>query len=522
MSLKIFRLHSIATYSPIWLVLLLLLSLSTAWAQSQVADSLYKVLKNYPKKDTQYVNLLNQAGAAYYTSDPKKTQELGQKALQVAEKLHFFQGIANAYNTLGISQFVVGNYPQATQYYKKSLEMYRKIKQPSRVASIQFNLASVAGSQAQYDVAIDYYFKAIKYFKSTGNTKALASCYNNLGVNYKKREEYKEAAKYYRLALEGHLKVNYLSGISSGYTNLGRISQVMKKYSEALDYYKKALAIGLKTGNKTGQSVSYHNIGEINAALNKHIKAIEYYQKSYLLEEELGNPNSRAITGNFIAESYRALRKYDKAREYLQEARVLAQKSGSKNVLKDNFLFQARLDSTQGKHLEALAFYQKYTTLKDSIFNQTKSAQIAQMKTRFETEQKENEILKLEKQQQAQENTIHRQNLIIVIAGLGLLIALLLVFVVYRFYNIKKKSNEKLVQLNHELYQQQDEITTQRDFIEDQRQRLEKQHFNITQSLKAANHLQQTTFPHPSDIAKFVPEHFILFKPKHIVSGDFY
>ncbi|OJJ23101.1 hypothetical protein BKI52_01760 [marine bacterium AO1-C] len=522
MFLKTLRLLQNLVYSIGKLALLLLLTLSVVQAQSKVADSLHKVLKNYPKRDTQYVNLLNQAGSAYYTSIPKKTQEFGQKALKFAKELNFYRGIADSYNTLGISQLVKGNYPKATEYYKQSLKMYLKLKNGRRVASIRFNLAVVAGSQAQYDIAIDYYLKSIKYFKSSGNTTALASCYNNLGVNYKKREEYEEAAKYYRLALEGHLKTKYQPGISSGYTNLGRISQVMKKYPEALDYYNKSLAIGLKIGNKTGQSVCYHNIGEVKATLGKHKEAIEYYKKSYFIEQELGNPNSQAITCNFLSESYRALKNYDQAREYLLQARDLAQKTGSRNVLKNNFLFQARLDSTQGKHLEALTYYQKYTMLKDSIFNQTKSAQIAQMKARFETEQKEKEILKLEKQQQAQENTIHRQNLIIIIAGLSLLLALFLVFVIYRFYNIKKKSNEQLVQLNNELYQQQDEITTQRDFIEDQRQRLEKQHFNITQSLKAANHLQQATFPHPTDIAKLIPEYFILFKPKHIVSGDFY
>ena len=346
--------------------------------------------------------------------------------------------------------------------------------------------------------------------------------FHPLGVNYKKRKEYKEAAKYYQLALEGHLKTNDQRGIASDYTNLGRISQVKAKYSEAMQYYEKALKIGLKTGNKVTQSVCYHNIGEIKALLGEHQIAIGYYKKSYILEKELGNPSDLAISCNFLAESYRALKDYKTAQEYLKEARDLSKKSGARDVLKNNFLFQAKLDSTQGKYLEALESYQKYTALKDSIFNQTKSAQIAQMKTRFETEQKESEIVRLEEQRQTQEGTIRRQNLLIVLAGLGLLLALVLTFVIYRFYKIKKKSNQQLVQLNHELYQQQDEITTQRDFIEDQRQRLEKQHSNMIQSLKAANHLQQTTFPRPADIAKLIPEHFILFKPKYIVSGDFY
>ena len=498
------------------------LTLSFAKAQSPKADSLQKVLENYSKRDTQYINLLNETGFAYYTSTPKKTLQYGKEALALAQKLRFKKGIAKAYNTLGVAHLVTGKYPEAIAYYTKALEMYRKAKNYQKVANLWFNLGVVASNQAKYDVAINYYLKAVKHFQSTNNTKAMASCYNNLGVAYKKRNEYKDAANYYRLALEKHQQVGFQIGIASAYTNLGRISQVMKKYDDALDYFDKALDISLKIGNKRAQAACYHNTGEVKAILNQHKEAISFFEKSNKLEEELGNPNTQALTCNALGKSYRILKQYDKSAKYLKKGHSLAAKSGSRDVLKQNYLFQSRLDSTMGNTLEALASYQKYTALKDSIFNQQKSAQIAQMKTQFETEQKENQILLLEQKQKNQQSTIQRQNLIILLICLGMATALFLVFVVYRFYRIKKKSNEQLVQLNNELYQQQDEIITQRDFIEDQRQQLEKQHYGITQSLKAANHLQRATFPNPNDIAHILPQHFVFFKPKNIVSGDFY
>lgn len=481
-----------------------------------------KLLDKHSKRDTQYVNLLNVTGFNYYSSAPQKTLQYGEEALKLSQKLKFDKGIAESYNTLGIHQLVTGNYPEAIKYYKQAMKMFRKVKNLEKVAKLQFNLGTVASNQAQYNVAIDYYLKAAKYFQKVKNTRALADCYNNMGVAYKRRKGHKDAAHYYALALEGYKAVNSQIGITSAYINLGRISQVMKQYPKALDYYNKALTITFKTGSKRARAACYHNIGEVKAALNTHKEAIEYYQKSNTIEEELGNPNTQGITNNFMAESYRILKQYDKAAKYLIKAYMLAQKSGAQEVLKENYLFQSRLDSATGKTLKALANYQKYTTLKDSIFNQQKSAQIAQMKTQFETEQKENQILLLEQEQKNQQSTIQRQNLIILLICLGMATALFLVVMVYRFYRAKKKSNEQLMQLNNELYQQQDEIITQRDFIEDQRQQLEKQHYGITQSLKAANHLQQATFPHPSDINQILPQHFVFFKPKNIVSGDFY
>jgi serine phosphatase RsbU (regulator of sigma subunit) len=58
--------------------------------------------------------------------------------------------------------------------------------------------------------------------------------------------------------------------------------------------------------------------------------------------------------------------------------------------------------------------------------------------------------------------------------------------------------------------------------IEEQKDKIEKQHDEITQSIRYAKRIQTAMLPNSEIIEAMLPSHFILFKPRDIVSGDFY
>ena len=82
--------------------------------------------------------------------------------------------------------------------------------------------------------------------------------------------------------------------------------------------------------------------------------------------------------------------------------------------------------------------------------------------------------------------------------------------------------HDQLVYLNTELQQQKEEIETQRDEIEGQRDEIVEQKKEITDSIHYAKRIQTAILPPEEYVTKSLPEHFILFKPRDIVSGDFY
>ena len=82
--------------------------------------------------------------------------------------------------------------------------------------------------------------------------------------------------------------------------------------------------------------------------------------------------------------------------------------------------------------------------------------------------------------------------------------------------------NQEIVTQNEELQQQQEEIMSQRDFIQERNARLSEINLQVKSSINAAKAIQNAILPLQEKIETLFSDHFILYRPKDIVSGDFY
>ncbi|MBO4603404.1 MAG: SpoIIE family protein phosphatase [Salinivirgaceae bacterium] len=97
----------------------------------------------------------------------------------------------------------------------------------------------------------------------------------------------------------------------------------------------------------------------------------------------------------------------------------------------------------------------------------------------------------------------------------GLIMVLLLVVFVVRMLQIKRRANSELARKNIELAEQKEEIMTQRDTIKEQSD-------EIQASINYARRIQRSLLTPEETITRIFPEHFLLYKPRNIVSGDYY
>lgn len=104
----------------------------------------------------------------------------------------------------------------------------------------------------------------------------------------------------------------------------------------------------------------------------------------------------------------------------------------------------------------------------------------------------------------------------------GVVLLVLLAFWLFNRFMLKKKANEELAARNQEILKQKDKIEHQRDEIERQHAIVSKQKKEITDSIVYARRIQSAVLPPSEFINELLPENFILFKPRDIVSGDFY
>jgi serine phosphatase RsbU (regulator of sigma subunit) len=116
---------------------------------------------------------------------------------------------------------------------------------------------------------------------------------------------------------------------------------------------------------------------------------------------------------------------------------------------------------------------------------------------------------------------IEKQKLILYFVLFALLLVSFLGYYIYRGYRIKKEANIKLEEKNRTISAQKDEIEKQRDLAAAQRDQIAYQKKHITDSIMYAKRIQTALIPSLELFSEKL-EHFVLYKPLAIVSGDFY
>jgi serine phosphatase RsbU (regulator of sigma subunit) len=101
--------------------------------------------------------------------------------------------------------------------------------------------------------------------------------------------------------------------------------------------------------------------------------------------------------------------------------------------------------------------------------------------------------------------------------------------IIFYYISINRNLYIKQQETNKQLYQSNEELNTTLEIVNQQKEQIETQHKivvdqneHITDSINYAKRIQQAVLPSQDFLCKTDLNHFILFKPRDIVSGDFY
>jgi serine phosphatase RsbU (regulator of sigma subunit) len=176
----------------------------------------------------------------------------------------------------------------------------------------------------------------------------------------------------------------------------------------------------------------------------------------------------------------------------------MSQEIGTLLYIKESSRILSEVYKEMGNSTKELKYYKLYSETKDSLFNQNTAAQVVKMSAIYETEKKEKEIELLNKEKEKQaalslEETKRKNIIIFSVAG-GLVLVIL--FSVFLFNRFRVTNQQKIV--------------------------IEEKQKEITDSITYAKRIQEAILPPESFIKNVLPNAFFLYKPKDIVSGDFY
>lgn len=399
-----------------------------------------------------------------------------------AQELSDTTYIARAVGALGNFYYFKGDYSSALQNNLESLRISEIQQDTARIAFTLLNIGNIYKDMRLFAQSHENYKKALKIYTAVGDIKRMALIYNNIGIVYQKEGKFKEAEKFYLQSKHIRDSINDEKELLSTLINLGSLYNDLKQYSRALVNFNQAVRMATKQNDKNALAVSTLNMAHA-------------YEK----------------TGNF-PESIRLYR----------SSLAIATQIEAKEFMKENYLGLSSSYEKQNDYKTALHYFKYYFNMHDTLLNESNQKAIAEMQTKYDTDKKEQAINLLNKEKELQDIRIKRDTLVKFAMAFGILLVLIFSGFVLKQLRVIKKKNIELAHKNDEIQQQKEEIETQRDEIMNQRDLLSKQKQEITDSIFYARRIQRAVLPAQEVLSERLQENFILFKPRDIVSGDFY
>jgi serine phosphatase RsbU (regulator of sigma subunit) len=449
---------------------------SLSFAQSHSIDSLFRVLQT-EKEDTNRVNTLNMLTSKLFKVSKYDTALICANTTKgLAEKLGYKKGLATALLNIGVAYDYLGKYPTAMEFEFKALAVAKEVKDKMGESRVLGDIGELYGEQGDFTKALEWEMKALDADKE-------------IGLNH---------------------------SISADYGNIGIIYDILGDHLRGLDYEFKALEIDKKIGDESGIASAYGNIALFYKETANYPKALEYVNMGLTMEREAGDMYGVATKMGTLGSIYMKQKQYTLARIYGDSALYISKRIREKDIIALAYSNLAVLDSATGDFKAALNDYKTAILYHDSLVNEANTKKTVQTEMNFEFAQKQATA----KAEQDKKDAIamqdkNKQKVIrnSFIAGFALMLAL--AFFIFRGYRQKQKANEIITQ-------QKEEVEKQKTLVEHQKALVEEKNRDILDSITYAKRLQDAILPPLSIINQYLPQSFVLYKPKDIVAGDFY
>lgn len=294
--------------------------------------------------------------------------------------------------------------------------------------------------------------------------------------------------------------------------NINNAYRGVKQYPQAIRYLEEAYKEYTTRKDTNGIDLTQTSLGEIFFHWAKETNNAGYFNtaEKYFQERILGKGESSrtAAVLIYLGEIRYIQKRSAEAMGFYKKGIEMAQLTHELETIKKG----AYLLSVAYKEAEqfklALEYYKLYRTCKDSLLSEKSNNQITELDTKYETKKKENDIELLTKDKKFQQADLGKQKLIINVFLGMLLLVIVAALILYNRFTIKKRLNIKLDTTNKLLLQKNELIQKQKE--------------NIVSSIDYAKMMQQVIIIQENDIQKHFPDSFVYYKPKDIVSGDFY
>lgn len=317
---------------------------------------------------------------------------------------------------------------------------------------------------SDYSLSLTHSLIALKFYRENNLKKDEADTLNSIGAVYMFQKEHAKRLECNLQCLKIREDAKDNEGVAGSQNNIGETYFEMGDMVNALKWFDECL----KNQYSTEQIRAWatHNLGKVYRVQNNFNSAKKYFLTSLTISTKVGYDVLSSETNLQLSFLFLELDNHNKSEKHAKDAFAIAKKIGSKEEMKSALLQLSLIKEKIGLSKDALDFFKKYHDAHVEIFNENSIQHIKNIEFQFEIERitKEAEIQRL-----------------------------------------------KTVELKA-AYEE----------IEKQKTIVDQKHNDLTESIEYARRIQKAVLVDEEEIKKFFPDSFLWYKPKDIVSGDFY
>lgn len=530
------------------LVSLFIIFTPILFSQTKQLDSLLLAINKPVSNDTMRAFQYNELAWNFLDYSLSQAKMYQQKGFTYSRKIGYTDGEIDALNTLGIIQRIENKSFEAIKTYQEVIQKRKRQGRKDKLVGAYSNLGSVYYEMGNNAKALSNYNKAMELAYATKQTNLQLTVLMNIGVAYKSSGLYNEALKAFQKGLvlnkkapDDFQEAQFYLNIATVYDQRKMIDQAIRYNEVALKHFRKLQNLRLcgtvlynlgveyrmqKNYKKVAQIISEMEILSEQLDEAEFTSSLEHLRANYL--SQINQPNEAMVAINRslqLADStfdglnyadlllskgdiYVQLKQFDQAEQFFLSGLQIVKKENDLIRLTTIYNSLSVLYKQKGDLKKALAYTElSNQTAERSALNDV-TEQIATLNAINELDKKERD-LKISNSKNLYFNAENqRQSNLIVAGSLISLLVLVLLGLSYKANQSKKKANKQL-QL------QKSEIELQKNLVDEKQK-------EMLDSIHYAKRIQQTLLAQETAIRKVVKSAFLFYRPKDIVSGDFY
>lgn len=421
---------------------------------------------------------------------------------------------AEAYAQLGIL-FEMIDKVKALDYADSALILSRRIKNGKAEAEALIVRGNVYWYLGDMEKTMRDYLSALKIREKLKDTRGIGITKYNISLLFSSLENNKEALRYAFESQEQFEDVKYIDDLCMGWLHISVLYDEAGDQEKRVKYLKEALRLLPKLKDQTVIAFVYNDLGVLYSDQKKMDSVLICYQKAFYHDSLALNSYGMTKVLNNLGMFYGRKGDFKKAIEYTSRSVEIAEKNNIYLSLKYSYANLAGFYEQIGDFQNAFIAMTKYQDINKKLYKDESQRLANEMEAKFQDEKKQLVIDKQKKESEIkdvriakQEEESRRKNQQLIFIGVGLVLMLLISINIFRNLQRKKRDNAL--------------ITSQKEEIFHQKEELQEKHTEIKDSIDYAKRIQTALLTSDEYWNEISDDHFILFQPKDVVSGDFF